>query len=103
MIALLKQIPSETKIKKELMMVLFGKNMFCPFCHSRKVFGSENRYRCRGCRKPFNLLSANWFSNMKLSLRTFWPLLWCWTQQVPVLQNAKLCHVSEPTVYHWFR
>ena len=103
MIALLKQIPSETKIKKELRKVLFGKNMFCPFCHSRKVFKSENRYRCRKCRKPFNLLSATWLSNMKLSLRTFWALLWCWTQQVPVLQSSKLCHISEPTVYHWFR
>jgi hypothetical protein len=40
---------------------------------------------------------------MKLSLRTFWALLWCWTQKVPVLQTQKLVHVSEPTVRLWFR
>lgn len=40
---------------------------------------------------------------MKLSLRTFWALLWCWTQKVPVLQTQKLCHVSEEAVRHWFR
>lgn len=40
---------------------------------------------------------------MRLNLRTFWALLWCWTQKVPVLQTQKLCHVNEKTVYHWFR
>jgi len=103
MIALLKQIPSETKIKKELKKVLFGKNIFCPHCHSRKVHVSEKRYRCKKCRRPFALLSNTWLGNIKISLRTLWALLWCWTQQVPVLQTSKLCHVSDRTVYHWFR
>lgn len=40
---------------------------------------------------------------MKISLRTFWALLWCWTQKVPILQSRKLCHVSEETVRYWFR
>lgn len=40
---------------------------------------------------------------MRLNLRTFWALLWCWTQKVPVLQTQKLCHVNEKTVYFWFR
>jgi len=57
MIALLNQIPSEAKIKKHLRKIIFGKNIFCPWCNSRKVYRSENRYRCRKCRKPFNLLS----------------------------------------------
>ena len=103
MIALLNQIPSETKIKKHLRKIIFGKNMFCPHCRSRNVYSSEDRYRCRRCRKPFSILSGTWLSDMKLSLRTFWALLWCWTQKVPVLQTIKLCHVSEKTVGHWFR
>jgi len=103
MIALLNQIPSETKIKKHLRKIIFGKNMFCPFCRSRRVYRSENRYHCRKCRKHFSLLSGTWLSNMKLSYRTFWALLWCWTQKIPVLQAQKLCHVSEKTVHHWFR
>lgn len=103
MIALLNQIPSETKIKKLLRKIIFGKNLSCPWCHSRRVYTSENRYRCRKCKKPFSLLSGTWLNNMKLSYRTFWALLWCWTQQIPVRQTRKLCHISEVSIYHWFR
>jgi transposase len=103
MIASLNQIPSDAQIKKHLRKIIFGKNLFCPHCRSRNIYVSENRYRCRRCRKPFSLLSGTWLSEMKLSLRTFWGLLWCWTQKVPVLQTVKLCHVSEKTVRHWFR
>jgi transposase-like protein len=103
MIALLNQIPSEAQIKKHLKKIVFGKNLFCPRCRSRNVYASENRYRCRKCRKPFSLLSCTWLPEMKLSLRTFWALLWCWTQKVPVQQTMKLCHLSEKTVRHWFR
>lgn len=103
MIAQLKQIPSEAQIKKHLRKIIFGKNTFCPHCHSRKIYSSENRYRCGRCRKPFSLLSGTWLSEMKLSLRTFWALLWCWTQKIPVLQTMALSHVSEKTVRYWFR
>lgn len=103
MIALLNQIPSKVKIRKELRRILFGKNMFCPFCRSRQIMKSEKRYWCKKCRKHFSLLSNTWLSNMKLSLRTFWALLWCWTQKVPVLQTTKLCQVSEVTARYWFR
>lgn len=102
MIALLNQIPSESKIKKLLRKIIFGSHLFCPRCHSRKVYTSENRYRCRKCRKPFSLLSGTWLKDMKLSLRTFWSVLWCWTQKVPVLQTQRFCHLSEDAVRHWF-
>jgi len=103
MIAQLKQIPSEAQIKKQLRQIIFGKHIFCPRCYSRQVHRSEERYRCRKCRRPFTLLSGTWLSGLKLSLRTTYALLWCWTQKVPVLQTQKLCHLSEPTVRHWFR
>lgn len=103
MIALLNQIPSEAKIRKHLRKIIFGKNIFCPHCRSRNIFASENRYRCKNCKKPFTLLSETWLANMKLNLRTFWALLWCWTQKIPVEQTQKLCHVSEKAVSHWFR
>ncbi|RLC33658.1 MAG: hypothetical protein DRZ76_04060 [Candidatus Nealsonbacteria bacterium] len=103
MIASLNQIPLETKIKKQLRQIIYGKNMFCPRCRSWNVYSYENRYRCRKCRRSFSLLSGTWLNGMKLHLRTFYALLWCWTQRVPVKQTQKLCHVSEVTVYHWFR
>lgn len=103
MIALLNQIPSEAQIQKQLRNLIFGSHLFCPRCHSRQVHRSEYRYRCRMCRKPFSLLSGTWLASMKLSLRTFWGLLWCWTQRIPILQTQKLCHVSEETARFWFR
>ncbi|MBI2426969.1 MAG: IS1595 family transposase [Candidatus Kerfeldbacteria bacterium] len=103
MIALLHQIPSEATIRKELRKIIFGRNVFCPFCRSRHVHRSEARYWCTRCRTHFSLLSGTWLANLKLSLRTFWALLWCWTQKVPVQQTQKLCHVSEVSVAHWFR
>jgi len=103
MIALLNQIPSEAKIKQQLRQIIYGKNMFCPFCRSRKVKTSENRYWCSKCRRHFSLLSGTWLSSMKLNLRTWYALLWCWTQKIPVLQSQKLCHVSEEAVRSWFR
>lgn len=103
MIAMIKQIPTEAKIRKELRRIIYGKNIFCPWCRSRDVHATEGRYRCRKCRKSFSLLSGTWLSGMKLNLRTFWALLWCWTQKIPVQQTQKLCHVNEETVYRWFR
>ena len=103
MIALLNQVPSETKIRKQLRKIIFGDHLFCPRCHSRKVYVSENRYRCHCCRRPFTLLSGTWLRGTKLSLRTIYALLWCWTQRVPVLQTEKICHLTEEAVRHWFR
>lgn len=103
MIAHLNQIPTEANIRKKLRRIIFGKNVWCPHCRSRRVYCSEGRYRCTRCRKPFTLFSHTWLKGTKLSLRTLWSLLWCWTQRVPVLQTMKLCHMSEPTVRFWFR
>lgn len=103
MIALLNQIPSEAKIRKYLRQIIFGKQMHCPECQSRHVWKQGERYWCQPCRRRFTLLSHTWLASMKLSLRTFWGLLWCWTQEIPVKQTVKLCHVNEKTVYLWFR
>ena len=103
MIALLNQIPSEVQIRKQLKQILFGKNLHCPWCHLRKIKVSDNRYWCSKCRKHFSLLSGSWLSGMKLNLRTWYALLWCWTQQIPVLQTQKLCHVGEECTRYWFR
>jgi transposase-like protein len=103
MIALLNQIPSEAQIKKTLRKIIFGKNLTCPWCHRRDVKSSELRYWCGRCRKHFSLLTGTWLSGMKLNLRTWYALLWCWTNRIPVLQTQKLCHVGEEAVYYWFR
>ncbi len=97
------QIPSDNQIKRFLRKTIYGSHLFCPNCHSRNVYRYEDRYRCRKCRRSFGLLSGTWLKNMKLPLRMFWALLWCWTQKVPVLQTQRLCKLSEECVRHWFR
>ena len=103
MIALINQIPTEAKIRKELRRIIFGDHIRCPRCHTRSVYCSEDRYRCVYCRRPFALLTGTWLEGTKLNLRTVWALLWCWTQRVSVQQTMALVHCSEPTVRHWYQ
>lgn len=98
----LNQIPSETQIKKHLRRIVFGSNIHCPNCNRRKITTNSERYWCGSCRRRFSLLSHTWLSHLKLPLQVFWFVLWCWTQQVPVKQTARLTHLSLVTIYHWF-
>lgn len=97
-----RQIPSEAKIRKYLRHIVFGKNIYCPMCKTRSVHKDQERFWCTYCRIRFSLLSHTWLANTKLPLQQFWLVLWCWTQQVPVKQTAKLAQLSRPTIYHWF-
>lgn len=98
----LNQIPSDAQIRKHLRRIRFGKRLRCPRCGTRRVSASEQRYRCVSCRRPFSLLTGTFLEGTRLSYRTLWALLWCWTQQVPVRQTVSLCGVSDPTVRHAF-
>lgn len=100
----LKQIPSDTEIRKFLRRILFGKNIFCPKCKSWNVVVYEARYRCRNkkCRLKFSLLSHTWLSNLKLPLQEFWLILWCFVKQMPVKQTEELTELSEKAVRHHF-
>ncbi len=99
----LNNIPTETEIRKFLRHLLFGKNVFCPFCHSRKgVITSQKRYHCSFCRKRFSLLSSTWLANLKISLSQFWTILWCWTSQTPVRQAQTVANLSEKGVRRFY-
>lgn len=97
----LNQIPSERQIKKFIRRVVFGKNVFCPECRSRKVVVFEKRYRCRSCRLKFTLISHTWLKGMKLSYQKFWMVLWAWTTAIPVSQTQLLAGLSREAVSHW--
>src|SRR3989344_7783315 len=100
MIFQLNQIPSETKIRKELRQLIFGKNIKCHFCNSREAYAYENRYRCRACRRSFSLLSGTYLSCLKLSSRMLWAIVWCFCNQIPVKQAQRLTNLSEQSVRH---
>ena len=97
----LTQIPSEAKIKKLVRKILFGTHLRCPRCHSRNVCASENRYRCRLCRRPFSLTSHTWLSNMKLPWQTWYLLLWCWCNHLPITQTISITELNEKTIRSW--
>lgn len=99
---ILHQIPSEAKIRRKLKSLVFGKVLFCPHCGSKKVKKYGKRYHCKLCRKHFSLTSSTWLKGMKLPLQTFWSLLWCWVNKVPVDQAKKFTALSEPTVRGWY-
>jgi len=98
----LRQIPSDAQIKKLVRKILFRSHVHCPRCKSRQVYKSENRYRCRSCRRPFSLTSNTWLNNMKLSWQTFYLLLWCWLNHLPITQTLKMTSLSEVTIREWF-
>lgn len=99
---ILHQIPSETKIRRELKKILFGKTLFCPNCGSKSVKRYGKRYRCRSCRRPFSLTSVTWLKGMKIPLKTFWLILWCWCNKTPLDQTVKISGVSRVTIIRWF-
>ncbi len=99
----LKQIPSETQIRKYLKTAIFGgKYPYCPECGKTNPIRYEARYRCRRCRVKFSVTSHTWLSNLKLPLVQWWMLLWCWTKAIPVKQTMALTHLSEMAVRHWY-
>ena len=98
----LNQIPSEAQIRKFLRRILFGKNVFCPRCRCREVIRDHERYWCPRCRRRFPLLSYTWLHDLKLPLQSFWLVLWCWTQAIPVKQATELIRLSEMAIRHWY-
>lgn len=100
--SILRQIPSEAQIRKELKRNLFGKRLFCPHCGSGQIKKYEKRFHCKTCRKHFSLTSVSWLKSAKLPLTTIWLLLWSWTTKAPIDQAAKLAGVSEITCRRWY-
>jgi ribosomal protein S27AE len=100
--SILRQVPTKAKMQRELKKVVFGDHLFCPRCGDRRIKKHENRYRCARCRTPFSLTSVTWMKGMKISLDTFWLLLWCWSNEVAADQAQKLCCVSKPTQRRWY-
>lgn len=98
----LKQVPSETQIRKFLRRTLFGKNIFCPRCRYREIYCMGKRYWCPRCRRRFSLLSYTWLHDLKLPLQTFWLVLWNWTMAIPVKQAMSLTNLSENAIRHWY-
>lgn len=96
------QIPSEAQVRKYLRRILFGKNIFCPECNSRRIVVQSGRYRCKDCRQRFSLLSHSWLSNIKIPLQTWWTVVWCWSCQIPVKQTCVFSGLSNVSVRKWF-
>lgn len=99
---ILKIIPSESKIKRDLKKFLFGKNLRCPYCRCRKIKKYGNRYHCRKCRRFFSFKSISWLRGTKLPLQIIWLVLYCFVRKIPILQTTDLTGLSEPTIRRWY-
>jgi len=99
---ILHQTPSQSKIRRDIKKFVFGKKLFCPHCGSPSIKKYEKRYRCKLCRRPFSLTSVTWMRGMKISLRLFWMIMWCWIKKMSITQAAGLCEVSKPTIVRWY-
>ena len=95
-------VPSEHLIRRYLKSITFGKYLQCPRCNSRRIKKYGKRYHCKKCRKFFSLTSHTWLKGLKLPLQTFWLILWCWLEKVPIDQARKLCGVNIRTIRSWY-
>ena len=100
--SILHQSPSEAKIRRIIKSLVFGKKLFCPHCGSQSIKKYKKRYRCKACRRPFSLTSVTWLRGMKISLQSFWMIMWCWIKKLSVNQAASLCELSRPTIIRWY-
>ena len=82
--------------------IIYGRNIFCPRCHSYRVISRQRRHYCGKCRRRFSLFSHKWLANTKLSLPSLWQIIWCFVYAVPVKQAQAITELSEKTVRHWF-
>lgn len=97
-------VPSEKVIQAQVRALVLGDHPRCPRCgRSHTVARSEDRYRCRTCRRPFSLSSVSWLAGTKLSWRKVWILTWCFCHRYQPRQTATLAAVSLPTVRRWYR
>lgn len=96
-------IPSEAKIRKFIKGILFGRHIKCPKCSSRQVVKDGKRYRCKGCRTRFSLLSHTWLSNSKIPLTKLWIIIWCYTAQIPIKQASSISNMSYKGIRHWYQ
>lgn len=96
-------VPSEAEIRRFIRHILFGKNLSCPGCKCKDILSYETRYRCRRCRSKFSLLSHTWLSNLKISLRQFWVILWCFAEQIPIRQATAVASLSTKAVRAWYQ
>ena len=96
--------PPERQIKARVCRILFGNaNLVrCPYCTRTGCIRRDERFQCRRCGKAWSLTSLTWMKGMKLSWTTFWRLLWCYGNKVPIDQTHRLLRISRPSIHRWF-
>ncbi len=97
-------VPPESQIKAKVCRILFGGTsaVRCPYCARTGCVRRDSRFQCRRCGQAWSLTSLTWMKGMKLCWRTFWGLLWSYTNKVPIDQSQRLLKISRPTIYRWY-
>lgn len=97
-------LPSERTLKVKVCKLLFGRSnlVTCPYCQRTGCVRRNDQFQCRRCKRWWSLTSLTWMKGMKIRWQSFYGLVWCYTQKVPVDQAARLLRLSRPTVYRYF-
>ena len=101
------QLPSEAKVRSQLRRILFPEGLRCPdpACGSTVVnpVKGEGRYYCCWCKKRFSLTSVHpLLRHMRISLRQFYLLLWCWQKKFSPGHAREVSGLSHVTVTRWY-
>ena len=97
-------LPPERLIKAKVCRILFGSAslVHCPYCNRTGCVRRNEKFQCKRCGHAWSLTSLTWMKGMKLSWRSFWGLIWCYNNRVPIDQSTRLLKISRPTVYRWY-
>lgn len=102
---ILAHVPNHGKLRRIFKNIIFGSRVRCPRCNSRviKKIVNEERWRCKGCYKPFSIKSCCWLKGSKLQLEIIWMLLWCWQKRFSIQHTMDMTNLSYPTVFNWYQ
>ncbi len=104
-LALVKKFPNDKACRAYLEHLRWGDTPACPFCGSTNAysFPSENRYRCRDCKKKYSATVGTIFENTKISLQKWFIaiyLLSAHKKGISSLQLSRDLDVTQKTA--WF-
>jgi len=86
---------SEARIKVIFRQARFGVKTTCPKCHSRKISYLKNDYyRCRKCWYKFGLITGTHLARLKIPLRFWYEIVWCFVLQFSAFKTKKLLKVK---------
>lgn len=86
---------SDQDIRKVFAEARYGKTIACRNCQKTRVLWvNDRKFRCRGCWYTGSLTTGTWIENSRLSLRTWYELVWCFVLAHAAHKAGRLLQLS---------